>query len=91
MNKILKKVPGIHRRGFLYEEKEKRKERKMKKYQVLWWEEHIIRKEVEIEAVDEWEAQEKAMSQDFPHDTEIHTELHDVTDSDHIKTTLINR
>jgi hypothetical protein len=89
MNKILKKVPGIHRRGFLYEEKEKRKERKMKKYQVLWWEEHIIRKEVEIEAVDEWEAQEKAMSQDFPHDTEIHTELHDVTDSDHIKTTLI--
>jgi len=87
MNKILKKVPGIHRRGFLYEEK--RKERKMKKYQVLWWEEHIIRKEVEIEAVDEWEAQEKAMSQDFPHDTEIHTELHDVTDSDHIKTTLI--
>ena len=60
----------------------------MKKYQVLWWEEHIIRKEVEIEAVDEWEAQEKAMSGDIG-DNEIHSELHDVTDSDHIKTTLI--
>ena len=60
----------------------------MKKYQVLWWEEHIIRKEVEIEAVDEWEAQEKAMSGDIG-DNEIHTKLHDVTDSDHIKTTLI--
>ena len=38
---------------------------KMKKYQVLWWEEHIVRKEVEIEAVDEWEAQEKAIRKMF--------------------------
>jgi len=27
MNKILKKVSGIHRRGFLYEEKEKKMEK----------------------------------------------------------------
>ena len=60
----------------------------MNKYRVFWWEERIIRNEVDVEATDDWEAQEKAMDGDIGNN-QIHTELHNVTNSGHIKTILI--
>ena len=57
----------------------------MKKYKVKWWEEHIVRKTVEIEAVDEWEAQDNAMSGDIG-DAWVSSEFVESTDSGHIST-----
>ena len=57
----------------------------MKKFKVKWWEDHIVRKTVTIEAVDEWEAQDKAMNGDVE-DAEIETEFVEVIDSGHIST-----
>ena len=57
----------------------------MKKYRVLWWEEHIVRKEVIIDATDEWEAQDKAMDGDVG-DIKIIKEFVETTDSGHIST-----
>ncbi len=36
----------------------------MKKYRVLWWEEHIVRKEVDVEAIDEEEYEKAAKIRD---------------------------
>jgi len=58
----------------------------MKKYTVKWWEEHIVRKTVEIEAIDEWEAQDRAMDGDVG-DAFISSEFVESTDSGHISTT----
>ena len=58
------------------------------KYKVQWWQEQIIRKTVEIEAVDEWEAQDKAMDGDVG-DAFISSEFVDITDSGHISTIII--
>ena len=60
----------------------------MKKYRVLWWEERIVRKSVDIEAVDEWEAADKAMDGEIG-ESEVYIEDRGITDSEHIETTLI--
>lgn len=60
----------------------------MKTYTVHWWEEHIVGKQVTLEAVDEWDAQERAMDGDIG-DNQIESELHEVTDSGIIKATII--
>lgn len=61
----------------------------MKKYKVQWWEEQIVRKTVEIEAVDEGEAQDKAMYGDVG-DAKVEVEFVDATDSGHISTIIVN-
>ena len=58
------------------------------KYEVYWWEEHIIMKTGVIDASNELEAQDKARNGDVG-DSKIESELREVTDSGHIKTTII--